>query len=922
MSKLLRYAALLYWFFAAANALAQPVARIGVLSFQSKADTLAQWTPTAQALERVLPETRFEILALSYEELDAAVINEQVDFVLTNPEHYVVLRNQRSLRPMATINQLIGDQVVDNFGSVIFTRTDSTIASIEQAKGKRVQAVGLNSLGGYLMAADEFRNRGIKLNNSTDAQVSFSGVPHSRVVDAVMAGQADVGIVRTGVLEQMAKAGKLNLRQLRVLNQQPSSVFPQLLSTKLYAEWPWAAMPKTSPTLTKAVLVELLEIAADSAAANAGHYQGFSIPANYVPVEELMRRFKVYPGMQDGPVWQEIWQNNQAEITLIALGSLLLGLALAAYLWRSNRRLLELTRQNREAQTSLELSAAAFNSQIGLIVTDGMTRIQRANAAMADILGFSQHDLNGQDTAALRGSSVPKGAMRALWGEVQAKGHWRGELLCQHKNGYDVDCLVTISTISNPLTGLTGFVGSFIDISAQKKAAQEIRDLAFFDPLTRLPNRRMFLETLQTSMDRALTEHSLASLIFIDLDHFKNLNDAHGHTVGDELLRLMAQRLSLLLIGEEKMAARLGGDEFVVMLTGLAAQEEKALQQAMQIAQSIHLTLLTPFELQAQSDFGAGSQTLRYTCSGSIGVALYGFAPEPLTEVLKRADVAMYKAKQDGRNLIRQYDPLAQEAINSRMALSNDLSLALRDQQFKLLYQVQIDAHNQAIGAECLIRWQHPYRGMVSPVEFIPLAEDTGAIVAIGEWVIRKACQTLANWSTQAELAQLTLSVNISPRQLTESDFVSRVTQILQETGAPARLLRLEVTEGIVMQDTTEGISKMRELCALGLSFSIDDFGTGYSSLSYIQMLPLAELKIDKSFVNDLTTSERSAAIVKAVIALGRSMNVTIVSEGVETPEQKEVLLALGCTLLQGYLISRPVELPALEQWVAQTQRA
>ncbi len=736
-----------------------------------------------------------------------------------------------------------------------------------------------------------------------------------------MAGEADVGIVRTGVLEQMAQSGKLDLGQLRVLNQQAPDVFPQLLSTRLYAEWPWAAMPKTSPALTKAVMVELLEIEADSAAAKAGRYQGFSIPANYVPVEELMRRLKVYPGMQDDPVWKEIWHNHQAEITLVALSSLLLGLSLAAYLWRSNRRLLELTRQNREAQTSLELSAAAFHSQIGLVVTDGSTRIQRANSAMTDILGFSQQDLHEKATAMLRGSSVAEGTMRALWSDVQTRGSWRGELKCQHQAGHDVDCLVTISTISNPLTGLTGYVGSFIDISAQKKAAQEIRELAFFDPLTRLPNRRMFLETLQASMDRALAEHSLASLIFIDLDHFKNLNDAHGHTVGDELLRLMAQRLSLLLSGSSNMAARLGGDEFVVMLTGLDAREEQALAQAMQIAQSIHLALLTPFELQAPNDFGVGSQTLRYTCSGSIGIALYGFTPEPLTEVLKRADVAMYKAKQDGRNLIRQYDPLAQEAINSRMALSNDLSLALRDQQFKLLYQVQIDAHNRAIGAECLLRWQHPQRGVVSPAEFIPLAEDTGAIVAIGEWVIRQACQTLAHWATESTLAHLSLSVNISPRQLTESDFVSRVTQILQQTGAPAHLLRLEVTEGIVMQDTREGIAKMRELCALGLSFSIDDFGTGYSSLSYIQMLPLAELKIDKSFVSDLTTSERSAAIVKAVIALGRSMNVTIVSEGVETEEQKTQLLGLGCTLLQGYLISRPLELPALQQWMAQTQR-
>jgi diguanylate cyclase (GGDEF)-like protein/PAS domain S-box-containing protein len=921
MLKLLRFFTLLCWFFAAAYALAQPVARIGVLSFQSKTETLTQWLPTAHALQQAVPGTRFEVLALSYEELDAAVASGQLDFVLTNPEHYVVLRNKFKLRPMATINQTIGGQVVNNFGSVIFTRSDSAIQTLEQARGSRVQAVGQNSLGGYLMAADVFKNQQINLHNSQDAQLSFSGVPHSKVVLAVLAGQADVGIVRTGVLEQMVSAGKLKLNQLRVLNPQPSNVFPQLLSTELFAEWPWAAMPNTPALLTKAVLLKLLAIEADSVAARDGRYQGFSIPANYTPVEDLMRRLRVYPGMHNLPVWLELWQNYQGEIALIALVLLLLGLSLAAYLWRSNRRLLELTRQNREAQASLELSAAAFNSQIGLIVTDGVTSIQRANAAMADILGFSQDDLHGKTTSQLRSPMVSEGTMRLLWADVQKKGRWRGELLCQHKDGYAVDCLVTISTISNPLSGLGGFVGSFIDISAQKKAEREIRELAFFDPLTHLPNRRMFLETLQTSMERALQEGSRASLIFIDLDHFKNLNDAHGHTVGDELLRLMSQRLSLLL-GPSNMAARLGGDEFVVMLTGLDAQEDRALKQAMQIAQDIHQALLTPFELQAQNDFGLGTQTLRYTCSGSIGVALYGFAPEPLTEVLKRADVAMYKAKQDGRNLIRQYDPLAQQALNMRMALSNDLNLALRDNQFKLLYQVQVDANSRAIGVECLMRWQHPLRGMVSPADFIPLAEDTGAIVAMGEWVLREACATLAQWSHDAAFRHLTLSVNISPRQLTETNFVDRVTQILQKSGAPAKLLRLEVTEGIVMQDTQEGIAKMRQLCALGLTFSIDDFGTGYSSLSYIQMLPLAELKIDKSFVNDLTTSERAVAIVKAVIALGHSMNVCIVSEGVETLAQKEQLLALGSTLLQGYLISRPIELAALEQWITQVHSA
>jgi diguanylate cyclase (GGDEF)-like protein/PAS domain S-box-containing protein len=915
MLKFFRVLAFLCCCCAIGAASARPVVRIGVLSFQSKAETLAQWQPTAVALEQQVPGTTFQVVPLTYEELDAVVNAAQLDFVLTNPEHYVVLRNQHMLRPMATINQRVGGQVLDHFGSVIFAPANSGIQTLEQVRGKRVAAVGLNSLGGYLMAADIFRARGLMLNNSQDVQVSFIGVPHSLVVQAVLAGQADVGIVRTGILEQMAAAGKLDLARLRVLNLQPATTYPQLLSTALYAEWPWAAMPSTPPTLTKAVMLGLLHIQPDSEAARAGRYQSFSIPANYTPVEELMRRLEVYPGQNQMPIWQALWQRYEHWIELVGAVLMAFGLAMLAFLWRSNRRLKELTRLNREAQTALEVTAAAFNSQVGLIVTDELTCIKRANPAMSSIFGYAESELLGKDTGVFRATSISLGTVRKLWQEVQLHGRWQGELLCRHRDGSDVPCMVTISAIQNTATGLTGFVGSFSDISAQIKSADDIRQLAYFDPLTSLPNRRMFLERLQAALNTSLAEGTLAAVMFLDLDHFKNLNDAHGHSVGDQLLKLMSQRLGLL-IGPDDLAARLGGDEFVVMMPGLSTSEDQAIEQAMALAERIHHALLDPFELDTHNDNGLYAQTVHYTCSGSIGLALFGLVDEPLTEVLKRADVAMYKAKQDGRNLIRQYDPQAQKALNERMALNNDLNLALRDGQLHLQYQLQVDAHGNAAGAECLMRWQHPQRGVVSPVEFIPLAEESGVIVAMGDWVVRCACETLVRWRKIPQLSHLTLSVNVSPRQFAESDFVARITRVLKETGADSQLLRLEVTEGIVMQNTMEVIAKMRELCDLGLSFSIDDFGTGYSSLSYIQTLPLAELKIDKAFVNDLTTSERAQAIVKAIIAIGHSMGITLVSEGVETQEQKEQLLALGCTLLQGYLISRPIECAAMEKLV------
>jgi diguanylate cyclase (GGDEF)-like protein/PAS domain S-box-containing protein len=585
---------------------------------------------------------------------------------------------------------------------------------------------------------------------------------------------------------------------------------------------------------------------------------------------------------------------------------------LLAYLWRSNRLLRELTDLNREAQTALELTAAVFNSQVGLILTDEHACIQRANPAMTEMLGYTESWLQHQPTSVLRGKGMVHGTMQGVWQAVQTAGRWQGELLCRHKDGRDVPCMVSVSKVQNGIIGLTGYVGSFIDVSGQQQAQDEIWQLAYFDPLTQLPNRRMFMEALRNAMREVLRNGKLAGLIFVDLDHFKNLNDAHGHTVGDQLLCRTARRLEGLIEAED-MTARLGGDEFVVMVPNLDTNEDLALAQALVKAELIHQALRQPFELETQNSIGLHALTLRYNCSGSIGVTLFGLVDEPLTEVLKRADVAMYKSKQDGRNLIRCYDPAAQRALAERMSLSNDLNMALRDGQLKLLYQLQVDAQNQAVGAECLMRWHHPVRGVVSPLEFIPLAEESGAIVAMGDWVVQNACSLLARWSHDAQLSKLTLSVNVSPRQFIETDFVKRISQILKSSGANPRQLCLEVTEGIVMQDTQEVIAKMRELCALGLSFSIDDFGTGYSSLSYIQSLPLAELKIDKAFVNDIATGDHAEAIVKAIVSLGQSMGITIVAEGVETLAQKDRLLNLGCTLLQGYLISRPIECDAIE---------
>ncbi|GAB4211969.1 MAG: hypothetical protein Fur007_03350 [Rhodoferax sp.] len=906
------------WAWCSGLVMAQDEARprlVGVLAFQNLELTRERWAPTAKVLSQAIPGPRFLIVPLSYEQLDAAAAAGALDFVLTNPEHYVVLRNRHSLRPLATLSLQVNGTIQDEFGSAIFTRADSGIGTLEQVRGHTVAAVGLNSLGGYLMGADRFLQQGIRLRNPSDVRLTLTGVPHSRVVQAVVSGQADVGIVRTGVLEELAAQGQLDLRQLRQLDAQPQGLAGQWLSTDLYPEWPWAAGAHISKELARAVTLALLNIAPESPAAHAGHYAGFSTPANYSKVEELMRRLDAYPGVPPVPLWQWLWRDHQGKILALGLFLLLGGLLVAGILWRSNRRLRVLSDALRQSQADVRLAAAAFESQVGLIVTDPHTRILRANAAMAVMLGYSEASLRGRDTAVLRSPVAPAGSLRLVWAAVQRDHRWQGELLCRHQQGHDVLCRVTINPIS-PKSAVEGFIASFVDVTEQRQAEARVRELAYYDPLTRLPNRRMAMETLETLQRQALARGRLAGVMFLDLDFFKDLNDAQGHTVGDQLLRLIAQRLKLL-VGPSDLVARLGGDEFILVLADLGDKPEPAMTALLVQAQRVHEALLDPFDLDTTELDPDLAQSLHYRCSGSIGVALFGQSEESLTEVLKRADVAMYKAKRDGRNLVRAYDPAAQQLIRDRMALSNDLNSALANGEISLYYQLQVDMLGQPVGAECLLRWRHPTRGFVSPAEFIPLAEDSGVIVALGEWALERACQTLARWAQQPLWTKLNLSVNVSPRQFREPDFCGRVRRILLRSGAAPTRLRLELTEGIVMQDSQRVIGRMLELCAQGLSFSVDDFGTGYSSLAYMKQLPLAELKIDQSFVRDLDTDERAQAIVRAIIALGHSMAIELLAEGVETPEQAQRLCTMGCGMLQGYWYARPEPLESFENRLA-----
>jgi diguanylate cyclase (GGDEF)-like protein len=482
--------------------------------------------------------------------------------------------------------------------------------------------------------------------------------------------------------------------------------------------------------------------------------------------------------------------------------------------------------------------------------------------------------------------------------EANAQGHSEGKEFALHTSKGDFWFEISLTRKIDPTHAEPRFIVLSRNVTQRKSSEEEINKLAFYDPLTNLPNRRLMVDRLRQALAISSRSGRIGALQFIDLDNFKTLNDTQGHDMGDLLLQQVAKRLTECM-RQGDTVARLGGDEFVVMIEELSEIREEAAAQAEMIGEKILGAINKPYRL-------AG---LDYEITPSIGITLYSNHEQSTDELLKQADLAMYQAKAAGRNTLRFFDPAMQAVITTRVSLESDIRHGIHKGEFELYYQPQINRDNQTQGAEVLLRWPHPQRGMVSPLEFIPLAEDTGLILPLGNWVLETACTQLTHWAKDARMQHLTLSVNVSARQFRQPDFVPYVVDLISYTGVNPKRLKLELTESLLVDDVTETTSKMNALKAHGVGFSLDDFGTGYSSLSYLKRLPLDQLKIDQSFVRDLMTDPNDAAIALAVITLGHSLGLTVIAEGVETQAQRDYLHHQGCDAYQGYLLGRPMPL-------------
>lgn len=562
--------------------------------------------------------------------------------------------------------------------------------------------------------------------------------------------------------------------------------------------------------------------------------------------------------------------------------------------------------EHHRIERELLLAKSSFESVEGMVIVDADMFILKVNVAFSSITGYSATEAIGKKSSVIRLSHPD---LKAFWGiqnRSPADMFWRGEVQDRRKNGEMYPVKLSVMAVANKHSKVTHFVIAFVDLSENRKSEDRLHRLSFYDALTELPNRMLMLDRLQQALISSERNRIHGAVLLIDLDDFKNLNEAMGYKIGDQMLLQVTQRLKDCLYTTDTLA-RLGGDEFVVILEELDTQRSIAAEKAEIVANRLIETFHRPFDLMGHS----------HPASASIGICLFNGVDVEPTALITRAESAMHHAKEVKYNTIRFFDAATQATLQTRFTLTEWMRQGL-PQQFALHYQIQTSSQGVPFGAEALIRWHHPEQGLISPALFIPLAEETGFIVQIGSWVLQRACEQLVVWSHMSAMQHLTLSVNVSAKQFHQNDFVQQVIAALKQTGANPTRLELELTEGMMVRDVDAVIEKMVILKRHGVRFSLDDFGTGYSSLSYLKRFPLDQLKIDQSFVRGVLDDSNDAAIVRAVITLGQSLGMAVIAEGVESDAQCDFLRSNGCKEFQGYWFGRPLAVDAFEALVLQ----
>lgn len=562
---------------------------------------------------------------------------------------------------------------------------------------------------------------------------------------------------------------------------------------------------------------------------------------------------------------------------------------------------LDITKR-RQAEEALRVAAVAFETRDAILITDADANIIRINRAFTEITGYLPQDVLGKNPRIMSSGKHDHAFFIEMWQKLQHTGSWSGEVWDKRKNGEVYPKWMTITAVKNQWQETTQYVAIFSDITERKRAEEEIRILAFYDTLTKLPNRRLFLERLRAALPASARRHDYGAVMFLDMDKFKIINDTLGHDYGDLMLIEVARRIKDC-VREMDTVARLGGDEFVVLVEGISNDEHDASYKIGTVAEKIREALAQPYLLKEHE----------YHSSPSIGITLYHGNEETVDILLRHADLAMYQVKNEGRNAIRFFDPVMQDNAERHDALREDLCHAIERGELRLYYQVQVDSGQHPVGAEALLRWQHPLRGLVMPDQFIPVAEESPLILGIGHWVLDEACAQLARWHDNERMRDLALTVNVSARQFVQPDFVEQVAALVERHRIEPARLKLELTNSVASGDLNGTVEKMRALRSLGVSLSINDFDTVYSSLYYLKQLSSDQIKIHRQIVQGVTAEGSDAQLVQAIVDLAKSMEIDVFAEGVETDAQLAFFKQHACKTYQGYLFSMPVPIEAFE---------
>ena len=876
-----------------ANTAAGDFLRIGVLAFRGPQKALAEWQPHADYLGQKLAPRRFVIVPLTLDEFEPAVAARKIDLVITNTGHYVELEAGGRISRIATMRAVGPNGPVDGFGGTAIARADnSAVKSYGDLRGKRVAIPDTKAFGGWQVHLREARAAGIDLTRELGAIVELQA--QDRIVEEVLAKKVDAGFVRSGLIESMAATGKLDLASLHVLGARTTPGYPYRHSTQLYPHWAFARLDHVAEETAKDLLITLLSLPPDHPAATAASIYGWTLPQNYQSVHELFLEFRLGP-YADLPVALSDIMGRYGK-PIIGVGGALIAILLTA-LWAvgfSNRAL-------RRSKERLQLAAGVFeHAQEGILITDTQGNIIDANETFLVLTGYARDEILGRNPRFLATGDHSPEFYRSMWQTLMEHGSWRGELKNRRKDGTRYVQQTSISAVKDEHGRVRRYIGLSSDISELKESQERLKQMAYFDALTGLPNRRMLSDRLAQAMALAQRNKNLLAIAYLDLDGFKPVNDTWGHAAGDKLLQEAARRLMESVRAGDSVS-RLGGDEFVVLLGNIAHIEECEVA-----LERIRVALATPFQLVE------GEANL----SASIGVTMYPMDGADPDTLIRHADQAMYLAKEGGRNRYAlfdsEHDRLSEARRESRKAILD----AINDDQLRLHYQPKVNMRTgEVYGAEALVRWQHPERGLLYPGEFLPVVEFVGLQGQLGDWVMREALCQLEIWAGEGR--HLVLSINVGADQLQAAGFVDSLRFMLaKHPSVKAANLELEILETAALHDLIQVGSVMEACQALGVSFSIDDFGTGYSSLTYLKQLQVDTLKIDQSFVRDMLEDPEDLAIVDGIIGLASAFRRKVVAEGVESVSHGHMLIQLGCDLAQGYGIARPMQADALPAWI------